>query len=113
MATPFHAAWKLTGEIKVLRNKETGSKKISGCIQPLSTTREYSFDSYTMPGKQDKRRFLLFAPPDGFSLQDRYQEITLVHKGLSYALLRLEPLYFGEQLSHWEGVLRLIGEETP
>ena len=85
----------------------------NGCIQPLSHLNDGVYNMNTMPGINDKRRFLLVAPADAMSAADLELEIFISCNGLRYELLRAEPMYLGTAITHWEGTLRCLGEDVP
>ena len=94
----------------LLRDGDTSSAvTFKGCIQPASPMDDSVFRLRTKPGVNDKRRFLFICPPELLSLEDLERQIEVQHNSLRYELLRCEPMYIGQELSHWEGVLRCLG----
>ena len=61
-------------------------------------------------GIANDESYLLIAESDAFPCTDG--EKMLHCGGLVYEILRIEPIMFGNELSHWEAVMRLRGRET-
>lgn len=97
----------------MIMRKDGSSCSFKGCIQPLTHLNDSVYNMNTLPGINDKRRFLLVAPPDTLSLAELSMNIIVSHNGLKYELLRAEPMFLGTRLSHWEGTLRCLGEDVP
>lgn len=78
-------------------------RNFKGFIQPQNASSDESLS--TPPGFADKRRFVLFAPD--WAITDSDTGVTVLCGGERYILLRAEPMFIGNQLTHLEGLLRL------
>lgn len=98
----------------VIRNRrEEDFQEIQGVIQATSTQNDRQFNLPVPQGLNDKRRFLLIAPPEAFSPDDWFKTLEIVHKDLRYEVLRIDAMFLGNDVTHWEGILRLVGRNTP
>lgn len=84
-----------------------GSTESRGFIRPKAADDPNITRKPLAPGISNDESYLLIAAAG--AMTGMPDERTLVCGGLEYEILRVHPLFIGEELSHWEAVMRLKG----
>ena len=74
-----------------------------GFVQCADTMAGQGIENFQAPGVWDGAKYLLLASPEAVAPGRRAE--TVVCAGVTYEVLGLQPIYCGETLTHWEGVL--------
>jgi len=78
-----------------------------GFVSPLDGTDTENLRTAARPGRINKERYRLIA--ESAAIVAGETAVVVTADGISYELLRAEPVFVGENIGHWEGVLRLKG----
>jgi hypothetical protein len=104
----YFAAPAAYGRSLTLRSAQTPTGRVCrGFVQPIRQGESGDIHAPTLPGRADRREYLLIAEPA--ALTGGETGVTVTVDGSTYELLRAEAYYVGGALGHWEGVLRLKG----
>lgn len=82
-------------------------RKAKGFIQPAALPPAERPEARTAAGSISRGRHLLIAEAE--ALLPGEKDVTVRFRDEEYILLRAQPVYAGDRLSHWEGTLRLKG----
>lgn len=107
MTSYFSAAAKVGREIIIKSVECPAGRAAKGFLSPLNATDTENLRKSTRPGRVKGEKYLLIAEPTAIAAGET--EVVVTADGVAYELLRAEPVYVGEILGHWEGVLRLKG----
>jgi hypothetical protein len=86
------------------------ARKIRAFLQPINQEEHTSQRKASAPGYFDKRTYLFIAAP--YALDSCETEISVICGGIEYELLRAELMMLGDEVTHWEGILRPVGRVT-
>lgn len=103
----FDFAAKYGRDLNVKSAECPAGRAARGFISPLHATDTENQRKSTRPGKVRGEKYLLIA--EYAAIGDGETEVTVTADGKVYEVLRAEPVYAGENIGHWEGVLRLKG----
>ena len=83
-------------------------RKIRIFLQPINPQDYSGHKKASAPGYFDKRTYLLIAAP--YAFESGEGDISIVCAGMEYELLRVELMMLGDEQTHWEGILRPVGQ---
>lgn len=95
------------GRVMTVIDDRGAEVRCRGFLQSADTMAEQGIEAFQAPGIRETGRYLLLAAPEAVSVGRTAK--TVICGERIYDVLGLQPIYCGETLTHWEGVLRKTG----
>lgn len=99
---------RLGQEMKLYSNECPGGRSFYGRIEPVRRSSTEKLHIRTRAGGVKHAEFLLIAESGSFP--DGETGVYIVCGGERFELMRADRMMLGNELCHWEGILRLCGK---